>query len=208
MHKYMGLTTGPNSHCRLNETVKHKTSTSYSHWRQFAITLGSPNLYLLFPLAAICDHALWTIALLDLLLVANAMLRLSLHSRPCGGAKLTIKMPEINTREGLKCKAEEGRILSIKIFDTGCKKRVESPWGDWFESSNSISLPIISSLQELDIRKSLKRLSHKVKLYFTVTVLNFHNSFIISIKYCIPDLDLVAMAGIYFSCLLLTLTHV
>ena len=32
-----------------NEAVKHETSTSYSHWRQFAITLRSRNLYLLFP---------------------------------------------------------------------------------------------------------------------------------------------------------------
>ena len=30
----------------INEAVKHETSTSNSHWRQFAITLRSQNLYL------------------------------------------------------------------------------------------------------------------------------------------------------------------
>ena len=49
----------------MNEAVKHKTSTSYSHWLQFAITLRSQNLYLGFPLTAICYHALRTIALFD-----------------------------------------------------------------------------------------------------------------------------------------------
>ena len=40
---------------------KHETSTSYSSWRKFAITLHSRNLYLLFPLTAICYHDLGTI---------------------------------------------------------------------------------------------------------------------------------------------------
>ena len=38
---------------RINEAVKHETSTSYSHWRQFAIMLRSRNLSLLFPLTEI-----------------------------------------------------------------------------------------------------------------------------------------------------------
>ena len=41
-----------------NEAVKHETSTSDSHWRQFAITLRSRNVYLGFPLTEIGYHAL------------------------------------------------------------------------------------------------------------------------------------------------------
>ena len=47
-----------------NEAVKHETSTSYPHWQQFAITLHSQNLYLIFPLTEICYHALRMIVLL------------------------------------------------------------------------------------------------------------------------------------------------